>query len=123
MERKKKYAGVRLNKKEVAKVADILGAESYKTMDFQCVVPNGVIYMVKILEAADYIREQKFKFYDNPKLQRKEGESVNGWMERIVEDCAKLPASELKRAMSALISAASSDSADSVRRSIRLTCN
>ena len=48
MERKKKYAGVRLNKKEVAKVADILGAESYKTMDFQCVVPNGVIYMVKI---------------------------------------------------------------------------
>jgi len=115
MSKRRKYADVRLTERELTDMSLLFKGVREVDEDAQCINIDGPVYVANILEAADFIRSKKFGYYQNPKLDRLEGESAIGWLERIIEECAKLPPNALKHIMTDIMFAHE----DSVREDIR----
>ena len=121
MKRKNKYADVRLTEQELTDMSMLFKGVWDVEENAQCINIDGPVYVADILEAADFIRSKKFKYWRNPNLARKENQSVNGWIESIIEECAKLPPNELKHIMTDIMFASERSAYDDVRRNIRVT--
>ena len=121
MSKKSKYADVRLTEQELTDMSLLFKGVWDVEEVAQCINIDGPVYVADILEAADFIRSKMFKYWGNPKLKRIEGESVNGWVERIAEECAKLPPNDLKQIMTDIMFASERNAYDDVKRNIRVT--
>ena len=121
MSKKSKYDDVRLTEQELTDMSLLFKGVWDVEEDTQCINIDGPVYVANILEAADFIRSKRFKYCGNPKLKRLEGESINGGIERVVEECAKLPPNDLKQIMTDIMFASKRSACDDVRRNIRVT--